>query len=317
MPPSSPRQGGRIAILTNHPLSAPLIGALSARLSTVPVAVMDEEALLRGALSLLQVDLPIHSLNRAGMPWKEALATWLKDISAEALWVISFPHLLPPEILALPPAGCWNFHLGHLPRYRGPDPVFWEILNGEPAGALTIHRMESGFDAGPIFRSYPVPIGERETSGTHLRALESACRQGGLDLLEQASSTTLISSASKQDEGEAQFWPRPGLEDQLVRWELMSATRIDRLVRACNPFLNGAKASFRGKVFQVLVTRPAGTHSDLPSGTILEIDPSGVAVVCANGSVLKLHTVGTRDGLFAASDWARAEDLLIGQHLQP
>jgi len=278
---------------------------------------MDEEALLRGALDLLGASPPLYPLSQSGLPWKQALSGWLREFSAEALWVISFPHLLPPEILSLPPGGCWNFHLGQLPRYRGPDPVFWEIYNGEPAGALAIHRMESGFDTGPVFRSYPVPIGERDTSGTHLRALEAACLEGGLDLLGQTDPATLTSSAGEQDEETAKFWPRPSLEDQIVRWESMSATRIDRLVRACNPFLNGAKASFNGEVFQVLVTRPAATRSTLPPGTVLETGPSGVAVVCAGGSVLDLHTVGTRDGFFAAADWARIEGLLIGQRLQP
>lgn len=316
MPPSSPRQR-RIAVLTNHPLSAPLIGALSERPDSVSVAVMDQEALVRGALDLLGASPPLFPLSHSGLPWKQALARWLREFSAETLWVISFPRLLPPEILALPPAGCWNFHLGQLPRYRGPDPVFWEIVNGEAAGALAIHRMESGFDTGPVFRSYPVPIGERDTSGTHLRALEKACLEGGLDLLEQADPTALSSSVREQDEETAKFWPRPSLEDQIVRWESMSATRIDRLVRACNPYLNGAKASFNGEIFQLLVTRPAAIQSTLPPGSVLTPSPSEVAVVCAGGSVLDLHTVGTRDGLFAAADWARQERLAPGQRLLP
>ncbi|MFO7725772.1 MAG: hypothetical protein R6V45_09515 [Oceanipulchritudo sp.] len=71
----------RIAILTNHPLSAPLIAGLGERLESVPVAVMDQEALVRGALDLLGASPPLYPLSQSGLPWSEALARWLREIA--------------------------------------------------------------------------------------------------------------------------------------------------------------------------------------------------------------------------------------------
>ena len=43
-----------------------------------------------------------------------------------------------------------NVHLSPLPRYRGRHPVQWALINGEKNFGVTIHRMESEWDAGAI-----------------------------------------------------------------------------------------------------------------------------------------------------------------------
>jgi len=62
---------------------------------------------------------------------------------------VGFRHIIPQEILNLPPLGAINFHKSLLPLNRGANPVFWTILEGTQAG-VSIHFMDQGIDTGPI-----------------------------------------------------------------------------------------------------------------------------------------------------------------------
>jgi methionyl-tRNA formyltransferase len=78
------------------------------------------------------------------------LPALLKGLEPDLIFVTGFPWRLPAELLALPRLGCVNTHPALLPRYRGPNPLFWHFMNDERQGGLTTHRMDAEFDTGPI-----------------------------------------------------------------------------------------------------------------------------------------------------------------------
>jgi methionyl-tRNA formyltransferase len=86
------------------------------------------------------------------------LPALLKGLEPDLILVTGFPWRLPAELLALPRLGCVNAHPALLPRYRGPNPLFWHFMNGETRGGLTIHRMEADFDTGPILSQCAIEI---------------------------------------------------------------------------------------------------------------------------------------------------------------
>jgi methionyl-tRNA formyltransferase len=262
-------------------------------------------------MELLGLAGPVTSLRKPGRSWKAALREWLRSVGPDVLWVISFPGRLPADILGMPPAGCWNFHLGPLPEYRGADPVFWQIRNGEARGALSVHQMEASLDTGPLFRSYPVPIGPETTFGTHLRDLGRMAARAGKDLLHEWSPSGYRPLSPQAAEG-VRTWPRPGLEDQVIEWASMSAREIDRLVRAGNPVYGGAKVACSGEVIQILAAAPLDRKSGAAPGTVTGLSAAGLDVACAGQSTLSLQVIGTREGLFHGPTWARLQALQPG-----
>jgi methionyl-tRNA formyltransferase len=62
----------------------------------------------------------------------------------------TFPARIPDEALDVPRHGIVNMHPSLLPRYRGPNPVGWALRNGDDEIGMTLHRMTSGYDEGPI-----------------------------------------------------------------------------------------------------------------------------------------------------------------------
>lgn len=69
-----------------------------------------------------------------------------------------FPWRVPGALLDLPRFGCFNVHPSLLPTGRGPDPVFWTLRRGEPRTGATVHRMDGGFDTGPIVAQEAVDV---------------------------------------------------------------------------------------------------------------------------------------------------------------
>lgn len=86
------------------------------------------------------------------------LPALLKGLEPDLILVTGFPWRLPADLLTIPRLGCLNTHPALLPRYRGPNPIFWHFMNGETQGGLTIHRMEPDFDTGPILAQRAIEI---------------------------------------------------------------------------------------------------------------------------------------------------------------
>ncbi|MCB1885510.1 MAG: methionyl-tRNA formyltransferase [Geminicoccaceae bacterium] len=95
----------------------------------------------------------------------EAERTAFHDLGAELALVASYGLLLPGPILNAPGRGCFNLHASILPRWRGAAPIQRAIEAGDAATGVTIFRMETGLDTGPVLMERAVDIGEDETAG--------------------------------------------------------------------------------------------------------------------------------------------------------
>ena len=88
----------------------------------------------------------------------ERLGDLLRAYTPDVALCASFPSRIPDDALAAPRHGILNSHPALLPRYRGPNPIGWALRNGDAQIGLTLHRMTSEFDAGPIYAQGAVPL---------------------------------------------------------------------------------------------------------------------------------------------------------------
>lgn len=58
--------------------------------------------------------------------------------------------MVPMSALAEVPLGAINLHPSLLPRWRGPDPLLWQLLHEEPRFGVTVHRLADGSDTGAV-----------------------------------------------------------------------------------------------------------------------------------------------------------------------
>jgi methionyl-tRNA formyltransferase len=82
----------------------------------------------------------------------------VRDIAPDLIVSVAAPEIFKPTLLGIPRLGCINMHSGRLPTYRGMMPTFWQMLRGEPAVTITVHRMAEKLDAGDVLATRLFPI---------------------------------------------------------------------------------------------------------------------------------------------------------------
>ncbi len=72
--------------------------------------------------------------------------------------VASYGLILPQELIDLPRFGCVNVHTSMLPALRGPSPIQAALLDGLEKTGVSIMKMDSKIDHGPILKQEEVKI---------------------------------------------------------------------------------------------------------------------------------------------------------------
>lgn len=232
-------------------------------------------------------DLPIYQPEKIE---DEPFYRLLKGLNLEAIVVVAYGKIIPPEILRAPKYGCFNVHASLLPKYRGAAPINWAIINGEERTGITIIEITEQVDSGPIILQRMEPILPMDTAGSleeRLAALGAECLSEALTLIAAGKA-----SRTPQDERQASYAPKLRKEDGLIAWN-HKAMAIHNRVRGLLPWPS-AYTFFEGRLVKVLETSVLQREGYVASpGTIVEsIKGEGLAV-------------------------ATGEDLLLLRRLQP
>ena len=172
----------------------------------------------------------------------------LKNLGAEVGVVVAYGLILPEFILSSFPLGCLNIHPSLLPKYRGSSPVSTCILNGDTVTGISIIKLESGIDSGPIFAQKKVPIEEMEKCGPLTNRLFNISSLILIDVINKIGSGGM--TLKKQYEKEATYTKKLERADGLINWK-DSANKISNMVRAYDPW-PGAHTVLNNKKLRVI-----------------------------------------------------------------
>lgn len=76
----------------------------------------------------------------------------------------SFGAIIPDEIINDFEHGIMNIHPSLLPKYKGPSPIQFQLLNGEIIVGVTVIKLDDQVDHGPILAQKPFNLKGYETS---------------------------------------------------------------------------------------------------------------------------------------------------------
>jgi methionyl-tRNA formyltransferase len=146
--------------------------------------------------------------------------------------VVAYGHILPQSIIDLPAKGTLNIHASLLPLLRGAAPIQAAIKQGFAETGVTIMRVVSALDAGPILLQAETPISDDETYGElHDRLSEL----GALSLIEALSLISVGEGKETiQDDARATYAAKINRESSRIDWSA-SALEVSRLIRASDP----------------------------------------------------------------------------------
>jgi methionyl-tRNA formyltransferase len=189
----------------------------------------------------------------------------LAAAEADFFVVVAYGQILPPALLNLPRRGAVNVHASLLPRYRGPAPINWAIINREPQTGVTTMLMDSGLDTGAILLSSATPITDDDTAAS----LSARLSKMGAELLPVTLARLAAGDLSPrpQDPSAATYAPMLTKADGRIDWRRPAAT-IEALVRGLNPW-PGAFTFCHGQRLKIWRAHRAPEEDGPPAGTVL------------------------------------------------
>jgi len=190
--------------------------------------------------------------------------------------VVAYGNILPPPVLALPPYGCINLHGSLLPKYRGPAPINWTLINGETEAGYTIIQMDEHVDTGPILWMAPCHIAPDDNAVTLGDRLALLGAQGMILTLAGLERGNIV--PRPQPLAEVSYAPKLSRQSGRVDWR-QTAAALHNLIRGVLPW-PGATAAFREMTVKLWRTQvePAPTCA-LP-GTVVSVSSDGIDVAC-------------------------------------
>ena len=209
------------------------------------------------------------------------LSTMLRGLEPDLIFVAGFPWRLPPDLIALPRRGSINMHPALLPRHRGPDPFFWQMMNGETETGVTIHRIEVAFDTGPILAQASVPILPDDDMESVIARLYPIIP----GLITEAFVAVAAGEPGRPQPLEgASYAPLRTAADRVLDWT-RPAAQLRNQVRAWGP--QGAVATLEGRQWIVKQARVAEVGPEREStalpGQIVARGPEGLLVQTGDG----------------------------------
>ncbi len=296
----------KIILLCNNPVAVPGIREFLFHGNIAAVCIPEKNKEMQHILNMLLKDTGVPLLLLSKKDYRIQLADAIEQYKPDIGVIMTFPYVLPAEIITMPAKGFVNFHYGLLPACRGPQPILWHLLNNDTEAGVTLHQLDAGIDTGPVINQEKIPIAQNDTYGTLQTKLAYLAAKLSANFLKILSYGTIIPSAP-QDESKAAYYNMPGAKELTIDWKMMSAEKIIRLVNACNPWNKGAGTSINNWVIGITEAEisEAGSEEKLP-GTIIFCDKAnGLTVQTSDNKKLIINIIYTNEGFF--SGWKLGE----------
>lgn len=204
------------------------------------------------------------------------------------LVVVAYGNIITQELLDLPQIAAINIHPSLLPKYRGPAPIQWALINGDKKTGVTIMELDTGTDSGDILLVSEEPIQPDDTAAD----LHDRLSRRGASLLLQAIDGIGDGTVkpTPQDHDHVTYAPMLKKKDGEIDWRKTS-NQIDAFVRGMTPW-PGAFTFLSGKRLKIFRVAEAKAASPAKPGTVIKGFSDELRVATGSGalSVLELQT---------------------------
>ena len=232
----------------------------------------------------------------------------IAEIAPDLLVVVAFGHVLPKRILEIPQYGAINVHASLLPRYRGPAPIAWAIINGETETGVTTMLMDKGLDTGEMLRSIKCPILPDDTAKT---LHDRLCLDGAKvlkDTLKGLEDQTL--KPVSQSHALATYAPMLSKKDGRIDWTL-SAREIERFIRGMSPW-PGAYTFCDDKRLKIFKAEVRTMSFPEKPGTVIKGFSDRLRISTGDGALSIIEIQGSSGRRLKIGDFLRGSRIPAG-----
>ncbi len=267
----------------------------------------------------------------------------IENLKPGLIVVAAYGEIIPKEILEIPKNGSLNVHPSLLPKYRGPAPIQYAILNGDKETGVTIILVDKKMDHGPILAQReleirnpkseiftPTPkfgVGASKSQIPNFKITYSEL----LIKLAKLGAELLVETIPKwikgeikpkpQDESEATYTKILKKEDGMIDWQ-KSAEEIERQIRAFDVWPGNYTfwRLLKGMVLRIKILKARVFISPSPEtyhiGKVLVVPQNEIGVQCGKDFLVieKLQMEGGK--VMGAEEFLRGHLDFIGTILK-
>lgn len=288
----------KIILLANHAAILPVANYFHSKkwLKAIISPQKSHQNHLQIALFCQNLDIPFYLTDAKEL--KTTLVERFHQINPDLAFVCGFPFKLPRQLFSIPKLGFFNIHFSLLPSYGGPDPIFWQLRNGEQTGGITLHKVDDEFDSGEVVMRQELPFLQDENWGICNSRYSVTMLNMLVAFTEALNQHNIINPVQPIGISESYF-PKPVTADLIINWDIQTADEIQNLVNACNPSAGGAITFFRQQQVRIIEVSQVDSYGQegIPAGTIVGIDGNGLLVQCLNRVILKINIVQLFEGI--------------------
>lgn len=260
----------RVIFFGTPSIAAQLLEAVTKQVGLEVVLVVTESDKPAGrgqkiASSPVKLFAQKHNIAVAEPKNKAELADIITKTPADLGILLAYGRIVPKEVISHFPYGILNLHPSLLPKYRGPAPVFWPILNGDTATGASIMLLDEGMDSGPLLGQLTETIKPEDTTESLTDRLVT---KGIKYLLELIPQYLLGQLSPIPQAGEPTVTRKLSKVDGQIDWQ-QPANTIERQIRACLPWPR-AYTIWKGQPLQIL-------KASVTDGKLIpeEVQPAG------------------------------------------
>ena len=248
----------------------------------------------------------------------------IKALNPDLVVVVSYGVILPKSFINIPKLGCINLHPSMLPKYRGPAPIQWAILNGDEKTGVTIMYINEKMDAGDIIVQEEVDIDPDETTGDLWNRLSKIGARMLVESMKKVEDGTVTRTVQPEEYTLAPFLDK---EMSKINYEEKTSKEIKNLVRGLNPimgtysFLKDKKIKFwlvdslsEEKFEEIVNGNDHKKYNDaIPGEVLFSSDRVGLFIKAKEGIISVLEIQGENAKKMNVKDFLRGNKIEIGE----
>jgi len=232
----------------------------------------------------------------------------ISELKPDFSVVVAFGKILPENVLALPRLGTINVHASLLPKYRGPAPIQWAVINGEKQTGVCTQLMEKELDTGDLLLSVHEAIMPDDTAGDLHDRLAVKGATVLIDTLKGLADKRI--RPVRQDHSLATYAPMLTKDDGLINWN-QPAKSLEFFIRGVTPW-PGAFTFLGDNRLKIFKSHPIENQTNEPPGTVLKGFPDELRIATARGVLVVEEIQGASGKRLSIKDFLRGHQIPAG-----
>jgi methionyl-tRNA formyltransferase len=189
---------------------------------------------------------------------------YLKKLDPDLCIVVAFGLIIPEKFLNLSKKGFINIHASILPKYRGAAPIQRSIMNLDKKTGISIMKITSKLDAGPISNIYEIEMKSDYNYEIVSEKLSSLASEKILDEIDNIMEDKV--DFRNQDDDKASYAKKIGKSESKINWN-MSADKILGVINGLYPS-PAAWFNYNGERYKILEAEVSDTSGK--TGVVLD-----------------------------------------------